>query len=44
VVFDGTLYASCKDVNGHYHDTRITVSSCTGGVIANINGRLVCTR
>jgi hypothetical protein len=44
IVYDGILYSYCKSISGQWVETKITVSSCTGGVIANINGRLVCTR
>jgi len=39
---DGYLQASCKTVNGSWQQTRIRVSECRGGDIANNNGRLVC--
>ncbi len=44
VVLDGILYSYCETISGEYTPSQIKVSSCVGGVIANINGRLVCTR
>ncbi len=44
VVFDGILYTTCKTIDGRIRQTSIRVSSCAGQVIANINGKLTCSR
>lgn len=43
-VTDDTLFSSCLDTHGGYHDTSLArVSQCTGSSILNDNGALHCS-
>lgn len=43
-VLDGVLSSTCTGRHGSRGRTRITIASCRGGDIANIDGRLTCVR
>jgi hypothetical protein len=43
-VYDGLLRASCRSTSGQIVHNEIVASSCAGGDLANINGRLRCIR
>lgn len=40
---DGSLSCSCEAGGGKRIDTRVAISSCSGGKFDNIDGQLVCS-